>query len=152
MLNSDGSRLLTASDLLNFLGCHHSIFLDLMGARDPESPDKEDAQAQLINDKGNELESAHLDRLRKEGRKIVEVPPRLPLADRHALTLDAMRSGAEIVHGGVLCGAWRTHLRTGPHHARAYGIGAARIATPSLFRPARACPGMPATRDGRGPR
>lgn len=98
----EGRRLYSASDLVNFLGCTHATSLDLRQLTDPVDLPPEDPQTKLLQKKGLEHERDFLERLRAEGRSIVEVANQGSLEDRTARTLDAMRSSADVVYQGAL--------------------------------------------------
>lgn len=102
MRNYEGRRLYSASDLVNFLGCAHATALDVRQLTDPVTFPPDDAQTKLLQDKGLEHERAYLERLRAEGRLIVEVAGEGRLEARAALTIEAMRTGADVVYQGAL--------------------------------------------------
>ncbi|MFZ4604120.1 MAG: TM0106 family RecB-like putative nuclease, partial [Caulobacterales bacterium] len=102
MLINDGARLYSASDLVNFLGCRHATFLDLRQLLDPAPRPPDDDMAKLLQDKGIEHERAYLERLRSEGRRVVEITAEGGLVERVARTTAAMRDGAEVIYQGAL--------------------------------------------------
>ncbi|MDZ4374367.1 MAG: TM0106 family RecB-like putative nuclease [Phenylobacterium sp.] len=95
-------RLYSASDLVNFLGCTHATGLDVRQLSDPVEFPPDDAHTVLLQEKGLAHEKAYLERLRAEGRSIVEVSDDGSLETRAARTLDAMREGADVVYQGAL--------------------------------------------------
>ncbi len=98
-----GNVLLSASDLVNFLGCPHASYLDLRQLTDPVEVTGPDAATALIQAKGLEHERSYLARLKASGRNVAEITGGgLSLADRAALTREAMRCGVEIVYQGAL--------------------------------------------------
>ena len=108
--HGNGQILYSPSDLVTFLGCHHASFLDVKAL----SEDMETAGArttgQLLQKKkkGLEHEAAYLQRLKDEGKTVVEIPEDRSLRDRAALTLDAMKSGADVIYQAVFFAApWR---------------------------------------------
>ena len=102
MLTHHGTRLYSASDLVNFMGCVHATALDVGQLAAPVKFPEADAQTKLLQDKGIEHERAYLERLRAQGRSIVEVSPEGSLEARAALTLEAMRAGVDVVYQGAL--------------------------------------------------
>ena len=102
MLINDGVRLYSASDLVNFLGCTHATFLDLGHLVNPVQFPPDDEQAKLLQEKGIEHERAYLERLRADGRVVVEIAAEGGLSERVARTAAAMRDGAEVIYQGAL--------------------------------------------------
>jgi len=102
MQNIDSTLLFSATDLVNFLGCHHATFLDLRQLSAPVELPPPDAHAELLQQKGLEHEQSHLARLKAEGRHVVEISRDVPLASRVDLTRQAMASGAEVIYQGPL--------------------------------------------------
>jgi predicted RecB family nuclease len=99
------------SDLNAFLACPHLTWLELAVARDElKKPHRPNPQAELIRAKGDEHEAAYLQRLRDDGRDIVEIDLASDFDwDRAAgESQEAMRAGREIIYQAVLDdGAWR---------------------------------------------
>lgn len=107
MRDVDGARLYSASDLVNFLGCPQATVLDLRQLSAPVDFPPEDEQAVLLQEKGIAHERAYLDRLRAEGRTVVEIPDRGALSERVELTRAAMAAGPDVIYQGALrSGAW----------------------------------------------
>jgi uncharacterized protein len=102
MKGLDGRVLYAASDLMGFLGCRHSIFLDLMDMQTPLEKAEDNAQAQLIQERGLEHERHYLRTLQDVGLNIVEIPEDHPLPDRVAQTLNAMRQGVDVIYQAAL--------------------------------------------------
>ncbi|MBV8937335.1 MAG: TM0106 family RecB-like putative nuclease, partial [Alphaproteobacteria bacterium] len=99
----DGRLLLSATDLVNFLGCWHATWLDLRDLTEPVELPARDAAAVLIFAKGVEHEKRHLASLKATGLSIVEVPDDgFGLAERTALTREAMRTGVELIYQAAL--------------------------------------------------
>jgi predicted RecB family nuclease len=99
----DGRLLLSATDLVNFLGCRHATYLDLRDLTDPVEIPARDAATVLIFEKGNEHEKRHLASLKAGGLNVVEVPGEgFDLAERTALTREVMRAGAEVIYQAAL--------------------------------------------------
>ncbi|MEM7070170.1 MAG: TM0106 family RecB-like putative nuclease [Pseudomonadota bacterium] len=96
------------SDLVSFLGCHHASFLDVKALR--QNIDKAEAgtTSQLLSKKGLEHEAAYLQRLKNEGKSVVEIAKDRNLRDRANLTLEAMHSGADVIYQAVFFATpWR---------------------------------------------
>jgi predicted RecB family nuclease len=95
--------LLSASDLVNFLGCAHASYLDLRQLTDTVKIAGPDDAAALIQAKGLEYERSYLARLKASGRNVAEITgDGLSLADRVGLTRKAMQSGVDVVYQGAL--------------------------------------------------
>ena len=105
------SVLLSPSDVTAYLACEHLTSLSIAVARGELGvPPFENEQAELVFRKGREHEAAYLQRLRDEGRDVVEVSlePDLDWERAARESLDAMREGAEVVYQAVLVGdGWR---------------------------------------------
>jgi predicted RecB family nuclease len=110
-----GTRIVSATDLVAFLGCAHLTHLDLAvadGVLDPPAGD--DPAAALLRRRGLAHEQAHLARLQREGRSVVAVP--LPGRDRRSLsaaeahTVAAMAEGVDVVYqASFFDGLFRGH-------------------------------------------
>jgi len=96
----DGRLLLSATDLVNFLGCRHATYLDMRDLTDPvELPDA----TVLIFEKGIEHEKRYLASLKARDVSVVEVPGEgFDLPERTAQTREAMRAGAEVIYQAAL--------------------------------------------------
>ena len=96
----------SATDLGNFIECEHLTALDLRGLSDGEfrsAKVKPDESAELIARKGNEHEHAYLERLRSEGKVVVDIAAAGgSLADKVARTLAAMREGPDVIFQATL--------------------------------------------------
>ncbi len=100
--------LYSPSDLVTFLGCHHANFLAMKSLT--ENLDKTEASAtvQLLQKKGLEHEAAYLQHLKDEGKRVVEISKTHNLANRANLTIDAIKSGADVIFQAVfLAPPWR---------------------------------------------
>jgi predicted RecB family nuclease len=102
MQSRHGAVLFSASDLVNFMGCAHSTVLDLRHTRDRkvELPE-DDEHAKLLQEKGLEHERAYLERLRAEGRSVIEIVGDGDIADKTERTRAALREGADVVYQGA---------------------------------------------------
>ena len=107
----DGRLLLSPSDFNDYVECPHLTTLALEVARGQRPhPYVVDEEGELLRRKGAAHERAHLDRLRAEGRRIVEVG----LGDGWDFegaarqTAEAMRDGAEVISQATFVnGRWR---------------------------------------------
>ncbi|MFL5779172.1 MAG: TM0106 family RecB-like putative nuclease, partial [Chloroflexota bacterium] len=116
-LAPDGTVIVSATDLVGYLACDHLATLELGRVEGlwERPPRRADLTVQLMQDRGDEHERAHLDHLRDQGRSVVEIdqeglttPERLRAAE--AATLTAMRSGADVVYQATFFdGRWRGH-------------------------------------------
>ena len=117
MQRLDGRLIVSAHDLVGFLGCEHVTVLDLEVAEEKrEKPEyTEDPQLKLLQKRGFEHEARCLERLEAEGRTVREIQKAgftldtLEKAERE--TLAAMREGVAVVYQGTLLGdgRWRGH-------------------------------------------
>src|SRR5216117_1819315 len=107
-----GGRItLSPSDLNDYLECPHLTTLALQVARGERArPFVADDHAELLRRKGELHERAYLERLRAEGRQIVEITLGEPWDFEAAArrTAEAMRTGAEIISQATFVdGRWR---------------------------------------------
>ncbi len=114
----DGTIVVSATDLVGYLACDHLLTLELeriAGLRD--KPVRYDPELELLQERGDRHEHDHLERLRAEGRSIVEIAPELrsartpdELRAAAAATETAMRDGADVVFQATFFdGRWRGH-------------------------------------------
>lgn len=102
---NNGKLLLSASDLVSFLGCRHATFLDLKAWHGGfKSPEQHDPHAELLQQKGLEHEAAYLERLRSQGLTVETIAANVSLEDRVAATRAAMQRGFDIIYQGALLG------------------------------------------------
>src|SRR5947209_5008372 len=105
-----GGRLaLSPSDLNDYLECPHLTTLALEVARGERArPFVADEHAELLRRKGEQHERAYLERLRAEGRQIVEITLGEPWDFEAAArqTAEAMRAGAEIISQATFVDGW----------------------------------------------
>ncbi|PYQ20798.1 MAG: nuclease [Acidobacteria bacterium] len=103
----DGSLVLSASDLVGHLACAHLTVLERQAAEGlRKRPVRLDPALDVIQARGLEREARFLARQREAGRRIVEFPSAPHRTDR--LTLDAMRSGADVIAQAALFdGRWQ---------------------------------------------
>jgi predicted RecB family nuclease len=108
MKNYLGQPLYSATDLLNFMGCDHASALDMQvmseGLSRPKGED--DAYLAILIEKGNEHELAYLEKLRAEGKSIVEIKddPSTPttIEEKVERTRQAMADGVDVIYQGTL--------------------------------------------------
>jgi predicted RecB family nuclease len=96
--------LYSAIDLLNFLGCTHATALDfqLIGGALAAPTRQDDAYLEILKEKGLDHEGVYLEKLKAEGRSIVEIE-RIDSIDVMAeRTRKAMRDGADVIYQGAL--------------------------------------------------
>ncbi|WP_318035305.1 TM0106 family RecB-like putative nuclease [Rhizobium ruizarguesonis] len=100
---------LSASDLMRFKGCRHATALDLRLIEVGDlKPDEDGPEAELLQKQGDDHELAFLDRLKADGHSVIEIPKdNISLEESVRLTLEAMRTGPNIIYqGALLDGAW----------------------------------------------
>ncbi|HKJ10985.1 MAG TPA: TM0106 family RecB-like putative nuclease [Ornithinimicrobium sp.] len=107
----EGRLVLSATDLTKHVACPHVTTLDLAAQeRRLQAPEGGvDAQLQLIFDKGLEHERAYRELLLSQGRRVVDIPDASHGSpeEREGLTVEAMRSGADVVFQAALFdGSW----------------------------------------------
>src|SRR5258707_8445850 len=98
----------SASDLVGHLDCHHLTALDAAVARGSLSKPKIwDPVLQALVERGLAHERAYVDTLRQTGLSVVEIAGGGINSTQVDQTVEAMRSGADvIVQGALLHGAW----------------------------------------------
>src|SRR6266478_7809966 len=107
----DNRITLSPSDLNDYLECPHRTTLALEVARGARArPFVADEHAELLRRKGELHERAYLERLRADGRQVVEIPLGEPWDFEAAArqTAEAMRAGAEMISQATFVdGRWR---------------------------------------------
>ena len=63
----------SATDLVNFLGCRHATYLDVLDLANPAPPSLDDPFLALLRAKGLAHERRYLETLRSEGREVVDL-------------------------------------------------------------------------------
>ena len=102
------SLILSATDVVNFLGCSHSTYLDRRNLDKRTEFGEEDPLLALLQEKGLAHERRYLESLESRGKQVVEIPGKGAFAERHVATIDAMRQGAEVIYQGALsAGQWQ---------------------------------------------
>lgn len=105
MRQESGSILFSATDLVNFLGCSHSIALDIEHTREGGLRGAEDPYVALLRAKGNEHEREYLRSLKGNDQRIAEINSTLPLRVQVEHTRKAMGEGIPVIYQGALFGA-----------------------------------------------
>ena len=113
----DGTVVVSATDLVGFLACDHLTTLELgrVDGQWDRPHRRADPTVQLMQDRGDAHELAHLERLRADGKQVVEIPKdglTAPEALRaaEAATLAAMHAGADVIFQATFFdGRWRGH-------------------------------------------
>ena len=99
----DGKLLLSASDLVNFLGCRHATYLDLRNLTDEVVIPETGAATVLIFQKGIEHEKRYLATLKARGLPVVEITAEgFDVPERTRLTREAMRAGSKVIYQAAL--------------------------------------------------
>ena len=98
----DTKFLYSPTDLVRFLSCNHSTVLDLQNLNEEIKKAEESSTNKLLQRKGFEHEENYLERLKSEGKSIVEIPKEPNLEKRVELTRQALELGADVVYQGVL--------------------------------------------------
>ncbi len=107
MRKTDGITLLSASDLMKFLGCTYSTVLDIdrMNGGGPE-PRVDTDDARLLQQQGDAHELAHLEKLKAQGLSVVEIE-RTELFDDAKRTREVLAQGADVIFQGAFwSGNW----------------------------------------------
>src|ERR1700753_3756324 len=98
MRRYNGQILYSAGDLVTFLGCRHATTLDRRHLDEPAVVATDDPHLKLLQEKGLEHERALKDRFESEGKTVIDVAVEGSVAARAKRTLEAMRSGADVVY------------------------------------------------------
>ncbi|MDW8339005.1 MAG: TM0106 family RecB-like putative nuclease, partial [Thermoleophilia bacterium] len=113
-LGSDGTLLLSPSDLGNHLACEHLTQLELRVLRgELERPQLPDPYGDVVRAKGIEHERARLARLEEQGVRIARMPTyedeAISSEERRRATEEAIRAGeADVIYQAYLSdGTWR---------------------------------------------
>ena len=103
-----GSILLSATDLMRFMGCPHATYLDLQYLNGVAGlkPCEDSEDAALLQARGDAHEKAHLEALKARGLKVLEID-RGDLTENANLTRELLAQGADVVfQGALLSGNW----------------------------------------------
>ena len=90
------------SDLADFAACQYATLLNLTNLDTVLQKKKADDTLKILQNHGDLHEKNYLDRLKQEGKQVVEITSKLPYVERHRLTLEAMQQGAEIIYQAAL--------------------------------------------------
>jgi predicted RecB family nuclease len=100
----------SATDIANFLACHHLLTLDLAEeAGEIQKPFFYDPGVELLRELGLQHEHAYLRHLTDTlGLQVVHIPTDVSWADAVSRTIDAIHSGADVVYQATFQdGVWR---------------------------------------------
>lgn len=101
MQKTENGVLYSAGDLVNFMGCTHATALDLRQLVTPVELPADDDQARLLQELGLEHERRFLDRLRSEGRTIIEIDGEGDVHEKAERTRAALREGPDVIFQGA---------------------------------------------------
>lgn len=123
---SDTQLVLSATDLSNFLSCRHLTALDMAAALGKRRrPHFDDPLLQILFDRGLEHERTYVASLKSRGLQIVTVADVQDPEAAVAQTLEAMRSGADVIVQGALSdGRWYGRPDVLQRVQRPSGLGA----------------------------
>jgi len=100
----NGLRL-SASDLVNHLGCRHRTYLDLCVVRgELEPPSHVDLSLEFLKQRGLEHERAYVEHLRAQGMSVLELEDLGAAEPEFAATREAMRQGPDVIVQATLLG------------------------------------------------
>ena len=94
----------SATDLVNFLGCHHSTYLDVLDLQGARAPALKDPFLELLQEKGLAHERRYLEGLRAQGLQVVDLAAEGSSFERVGRTREAMASGVDVIYQGALLG------------------------------------------------
>jgi len=94
----------SATDLVNFLGCRHATYLDVLDLENPMATAVADPFLELLQAKGLAHERRYLESLRDAGRTVVDPTADGSAFDRVERTREAMASGVDVIYQGALQG------------------------------------------------
>ncbi|MDB6085332.1 MAG: hypothetical protein JWN43_3213 [Gammaproteobacteria bacterium] len=94
----------SATDLVNFLGCRHATYLDVLDLADPAPPIPAEPFVELLKTKGLAHEQHYVTWLRAQGREVVDLASADSDFDRIVRTREAMAAGADVIYQGALRG------------------------------------------------
>ena len=100
--------LYSPSDLTAFLGCRHDTYLAFKRCFGLIEKIPSSSSEKLLQRKGDQHEHEYLDDLKSQGLNVVEIEKDGDLVMRAQKTIDALKSGADVVFQGVFYDApWR---------------------------------------------
>ena len=102
MRQIDDRLVLSPTDLADFLACRHKTALELAALRgERERPYYSDPLADQLRKRGEEHEQRYVHSLRDQGLGVEDLTPfkdpKVPVTDRVARTMDAMRRGVDVI-------------------------------------------------------
>jgi uncharacterized protein len=98
--------LLSASDLMRFMGCTHATAMDLRYLHgEPLTPAQDTEDAKLLQQYGDAHEARYLSTLRDEGLRIIELSRDVNLTAAAAATRDALFENADVLFQGAFFSA-----------------------------------------------
>src|SRR5437867_6731964 len=105
--NGDGTYLLSPTDLVHFLGCHHATVLDLRSFSQELVRDEASESDDLLKRKGLAHETRHLQQLKDQGKSVVAIAEDLTASERRKQTMAAVTDGCDVVYQAALFdGCW----------------------------------------------
>ncbi len=107
--------LLSASDLMRFMGCAHATAMDLRYARgEPLVPAEDSEDAKILQKQGDDHELRFLSKLKTERRSVIEFSREENLGAAAQATRNALAQGAEVLFQGAFLshpwGGWSDFL------------------------------------------
>jgi predicted RecB family nuclease len=126
MRASGNELILSATDLSHFLSCRHRTALEMAEAHGKrQRPKWDDPFLELLFKRGLEHEKAYVESLQTNGRQIVDLSDVKERDAAVARTLDAMRSGADVIVQAALSdGRWYGRPDVMRRVEQASGLGA----------------------------
>ena len=108
MFKTPTSPVFSATDIANFLTCHHLTTLDRLELQgEIRKPIFNDPGADLLRELGLQHEQHYLASLLDRGLNVVEIDKGLPPGEANAQTIEAMRQGVDAIYqGAFLKGRW----------------------------------------------
>jgi uncharacterized protein len=98
-MHRDNNRTyFSATDLADFIVCGHITSLGLKNLETPLQKKPADEETKILQDLGIKHEKNYFEKLKAGGKRVVEVPSNIPHALRVEQTIDAMRSGADVIY------------------------------------------------------
>jgi len=94
----DKAVLYSASDIVSFLDCEHKTTLDLIDLETPLPKAEDDEETMLYQKKGFEHEGSYVEHLKSRVPVFVDISTVKNDTDAAAATIEAMRSGADIIY------------------------------------------------------
>lgn len=103
MQKTDKNILFSAGDVVNFLSCAHHTTLDLVDLETPLPKTAVSEELELVREKGYVHENRYAQKLKKDCGSFADIrQAEDTVREKIEATLDAMRSGAEIIYQPVL--------------------------------------------------